>query len=369
MSGDEKDEPGGIGARLKGLISGREANSALEAEVLPFSNPGDPGGPAEEDETEKPVFSVDPDWPTKTGAWVGGRNAVSNDPEEVRSNAMGRVSQLRSTVTTQSDRMFLANLYELLGERNLSLPDFPETPLRLEQLLKEEEPNSLQVMRCIEADPQLVGRVWQRARSARFPSAPSSLDMAVSRIGMVEVWRLSLESALDTVEIRPGPFKDISAKVRIHGAIVGDVTAGLAGQRRGPAFLSGLLHDVGQILILQVASQGTPELTTVRRVLKEFHTDISVLVTDAWRLSPEIIPGVAAHHDPNAVRAAARDLSRLLCLADIAAYGELDRRRKQNSHFLQAMAKITTSRALAGKAMLLASQCIERMEADGLISI
>jgi HD-like signal output (HDOD) protein len=279
---------------------------------------------------------------------------------------MGTIGQMRSTVSTAGDRQFLASLYELLGERNLGLPDFPETPIRLDHLMNEEEPNSLQVMRCIESDPKLVGRVWQRARSARFPSSPSSLDMAVSRIGMVEVWRLSLESALDTLEIRPGIYKEMASVIRIHGAIVGDVAAGLLGQHRGPAFLCGLLHDVGQLLILQVASQGDPERSTVQRILDETHADLSVMVTDAWNLAPEIIPTVAYHHNPNAVNAGARDAVRLLCLADIAVDGELDRRAKKDSGFLAAMGKVTSSRALAGKAMLLAAQCIDRMEADGL---
>ena len=364
MFGDGNGESESIGSRLKGLLIGRDTEPAREnAEVIPFGEPNEQDG----EELEKPVFSVDPEWPIIKGGWAETRNACGMTPEEIRSRTMGRVGQMRASVRSRSDRLFLASLYELLGERNLGLPDFPETPIRLDQLLKEEEPNALQVMRCIEADPQLVGRVWQRARSARFPSAPSSLDMAVSRIGMVEVWRLSLESALDTVEIRPGQYKDLSHSVRVHAAIVGNVTAGLAGQRRGPAFLCGLLHNVGKILLLQVASQVDPELTTVRRAMKEFQTDLSVLVADAWRLSPEILPAVAVHPDPNAVRAGPRDLARFLCLANIATYGELDRRKKKNSQFLHAMAKITQSRAVAGKSLLLASQCIDRMEADGLI--
>jgi len=360
MSVDENENKGGIATRIREMMGSRRDDEASGAEVIPFGIPADP------DDPEKPVFSVDPEWPTIKGGWVNGKNACSDDPEVIRSQIMGVVGQMRATVTTHGDRQFLADLYEMLGERSLGLPDFPETPMRLDQLMNEEEPNSLQVMRCIEADPKLVGRVWQRARSARFPSSPSSLDMAVSRIGMVEVWRLSLESALDTMEIRPGIFKEMAGVVRIHGAIVGDVAAGLAGQRRGPTFLCGLLHDVGQLLILQVASQGSPERSTVQRVLDEIHTDISVLVTDVWNLAPEIIPAVAYHHNPNAVKAGPRDVVRLLCLADIAVDGELDRRAKKNSGFLRAMSKVTSSRALAGKAMLLAAQCIDRMEADGL---
>ena len=151
MTEDEKGGLGGLGSRLKNLIGGTEQGPS--AEVIPFGETEDIA------ENERPMFSVDPEWPTVTGGWIHDRSAISTSPEEVRSHTMAQVSQMRSTVTTRSDKLFLAALYALLGERDLGLPEFPETPIRLDQLLKEEEPNSLQVMRCIESDPQLVGRV------------------------------------------------------------------------------------------------------------------------------------------------------------------------------------------------------------------
>ena len=192
MSGDDKSESG-ITRTLKKMFGKTPASDEEPgAEVVLFQ--ADSSEASEPNETD--LFHVDPEWRRVDGAWVGCRNAFSVDPEDVRTQTMTEISQMRS------------KLYERVGERSMGLPDFPETPARLDQLMNEEEPNSLQVMRCIEADPKLVGRVWKRARSARFPSSPSSLDMAVSRIGLVEVWRLSLESALDAVEFRAGPFKD-----------------------------------------------------------------------------------------------------------------------------------------------------------------
>ena len=357
MSGDD-DSGFGFAKGLKNLLS-RESKPAVDqgAEVIPIA------GPAARDEEDNP-FRVDPAWRIVEGDWVGGQNAVSTDPEECRSKTMAAISQYRVKAQTEGDRRFLAKLYERLGERALGLPDFPETPVRLEQLMNEEEPNSQQVMRCIESDPKLVGRVWRRSRSARFPSSPSSLDMAVSRIGLVEVWRLSLESALDAFDFRAGIYKDKAEVIRVHGALVAEVTSGLAGQRRGPSFLAGLLHDVGRLLLLQVASQTKPELTTVQDISSVHHASISVLVGAAWQLAPEVIPAIAFHHDPNACNAGPRDLSRLVCLADIAVDGELERRAQRNSHFIEAMARFTRSRVLASKAINQSAIAIDRMEAD-----
>jgi HD-like signal output (HDOD) protein len=362
MSGDQEN-PTGFRATLRGWFGGTESGESEEPEsgeseegvVIPFDSPV-------QEEKAPTLFEVDPLWPVVTGGWVSGQNASGTDPEELRSEVMGAISQMRATVQTGGDRTFLSALYAQLGERSLGLPDFPETPLRLDQLVKEEEPNSQQVMRCIEGDPKLVGRVWGRARSARFPVAPSSLDMAVSRIGIVEVWRLSLETALDNLEIRPGRYKVMADLVRQHGALVGDVTAGLAGQSRGPGFMAGLLHDVGMLLVLQSASQHDAELSTVQSTIDQHHAAISVLIVDAWHLDRSIIPAVAFHHNPNATNAGARDLARLLALADIAVDGELDRRDQRNSNFISAIAEFTRSRVLASKALNLAAAAIDRQD-------
>lgn len=357
MSGDQ-DNSTGLRATLRGWFGGAESEDISDSEgsnVIAFE------GAVQQGEQAK-LFAVDPAWPVVTGSWVAGHNASGTDPEELRSEVMGTIGQMRGTVQTGGDRLFLSALYAQLGDRSLGLPDFPETPLRLDHLVKEEEPNSQQVMRCIESDPKLVGRVWARARSARFPSAPSSLDMAVSRIGIVEVWRLSLETALDNLEILPGTFKVMADEVRMHGALVGEVTAGLSGQSRGPGFMAGLLHDVGMLWVLQAASQHDAERSTVERLIDQHHAAISVLVVDAWHLDRSIIPAVAFHHNPNVNNAGPRDLSRLLALADIAVDGEMDRRAARNSNFIPAIARFTRSRVLASKALNLAATALDRQE-------
>ncbi len=353
--GDDSNRwfPGG----KKGRSAKTKNGSISESNVVSLVQPGNP--------PPGHILYMDPDWPLVQGDWVGGKVACSADPDEARAQTMVALAELRAAAPTPGDRSFIAGVYERLGHRDLGLPDFPETPIKLEQLMSEEEPNSQQIMRCIESDPKLVGRVWQRARSARFPSAPSSLDMAVSRIGMVTVWRLSLESALDGVEVKSDPYQGQVEILRVHGAAVGEVTAGLHGHGRGPAFLAGLLHDVGWLVLMQAAEHARPSEGFFKAVADAHHAAISVMVADAWRLTPEILPVLACHHNPDAIQASDRDLCRLLCLADIAVEGELHRRSGRNSRFIDAMAQFTQSRVLASKAIHQAALALDRIQADG----
>jgi HD-like signal output (HDOD) protein len=169
---------------------------------------------------------------------------------------------------------------------------------------------------------------------------------------------------LDAVEFRAGPFKDMAEVVRVHGALVAEVTSGMIGKRRGPSFMAGLLHAVGKLVLLQLASQTSPEMATVKRISQLHQTNLSLLVAHAWQLDPEILPAIAFHHAPSAVNAGPRDLCRILCIANIAVFGELDRRAHRNSSFIQAIAEHTRSRVIASKALNQAATAIDRMEAD-----
>jgi len=300
------------------------------------------------------------------GAWVVGCNAPSPSPESCRSHLINALERERDSAQTAPNRMFAGALLESLDFPDLQLPNFPETAQQLDRQLATLEPNYSQVMRTVEADPNLVGRVWQIARSPRFPSAPSSLDMAVSRVGMVEIWRISVQMAMESIRIQTGPFKDRGDSVRLHGVLVGDVTAALAKERRGPQFLSGLLHDVGELLILEAASRTNPDPLMVDRIAARHHAAIGVLVAHAWRLDPNVAPAIAFHHNPAAAPMANQELARLVCIADIAVSGALDHRRGCESHPELAIQMAAVKKMDASRPLVLADRSIDRMERDGM---
>jgi HD-like signal output (HDOD) protein len=305
-------------------------------------------------------------WTAAEGLWTLGHNAESPSPETCRARLGNRLSDERDQADNEHDRMFLGQLIQLVGTKDMGLPHFPETALELDCLLAQEEPDNRAVMRVIESDPNLVGRIWALARSARFPTAPNGLDVAVSRIGMVKVWRLSVQSAVDGIVVQSGPYRRPAEHARVHGVLVGEVTAALSNERRGPPFIAGLLHDVGELVVLAAASRTQPSPTLVDRIIARYHATISVLVVHAWRLDPVVAPAVAWHHNPFVSANGPEDLARLLHIADIAVHGEIDRRSKLQSHPELAIMQVTKRSVDPTRPLILAGRSIERLEHNGI---
>jgi HD-like signal output (HDOD) protein len=320
-----------------------------------------------EDPPEKETVEIGAaTWTAVEGLWTLGHNAESPSPEMCRARLGNRLSDERDQADNVHDRMFLGQLLQLVGTEDMGLPHFPDTALELDRLLAQEEPDYRAVMRVIESDPHLVGRIWALARSARFPAAPNGLDIAVSRIGMVEVWRLSVQSAVDCIAVDSGPYSKPADQARIHGVLVGKVTAALAKERRGPQFIAGLLHDVGELVVLAAASRTQPSPILVDRIIARYHAAISVLVVHAWRLDPVVAPAVAWHHDPFVDAKGPTELARLVHISDIAVHGEIDRRSKLQSHPELAIKQAAKSPMDLTRPMILAGHSIDRLERDGI---
>ncbi len=300
------------------------------------------------------------------GQWVGGCNAKTSDSVEARTLLHRAMRHERDAAITASDRMFAGALIEVLDAPDLRLPDFPETAQKLDRQLATLEPNYGQVMHTIEADPTLVGSIWKIARSARFPKPPNSLSMAVSRVGLVEIWRISVQMALEAIRIPPGQFKDQADGIRHHGVLVGDVTAALVRERQGPQFLAGLLHDVGSLVILEAAARTQPTQEMVERVISQHHCAFGVLVAKAWRMDPSVGPAIAFHHDPLVFGTGSMDLPRLVGIADIAVSGALDHLRGRESFPEVAIQQMSLGQMEPTRPMVLAERTIERLQREGM---
>ncbi len=305
-------------------------------------------------------------WPIIEGEWNAGINARSAVPETCRTHIWDRLSLARNQAESAPDRMFLGALLQQVSSEDMALPHFPDTSVQLDRLLTHTDPDYKAIMRIIESDPQLVGQIWTIGRSARFPCPPSSLDMAVSRVGMVEVWRLSLQAVVESIAVESGQYSTAADRVRIHGVLVGDVTAALAKERRGPHFIAGLLHDVGQLVILAAASRTNPDPVLVERVMREQHANLGVLVVHAWRLESVIAEAVAWHHDVSVADEAALELTQCLRIADIAVHGAIDQRMKLQSHPELAIKQASRRPTDPSRPLILASRSIERLERDGI---
>jgi HD-like signal output (HDOD) protein len=118
-----------------------------------------------------------------------------------------------------------------------------------------------------------------------------------------------------------------------HSVAVGSTSYLLAMRARtvspDTAFLAGLLHDVGELLIclqrpqearrclLETDRRGVPNFQVEQEELGFTHSDVGGRLLETWALDPAEIASARFHHRPNAAPPASRRVVDLVHIADV----------------------------------------------------
>jgi putative nucleotidyltransferase with HDIG domain len=190
------------------------------------------------------------------------------------------------------------------------LPVFSAVAYRAIGLLKNIETNLSDVESLIDADHALAGHIIGAANSASRSRSRrvKSVRQAVVRIGM-EAARHIVCAAL----LRQLFESKHSRALWNHSLDVAESAASLATRcglvDREEAFLAGLMHDVGKLVILnlpiaalacrdRLTQSGCPESIIERIVLGDDHASIGARVLRNWRFAECIASAVESHHRP-----------------------------------------------------------------------
>ncbi len=165
------------------------------------------------------------------------------------------------------------------------------------------------VAEVVASDHGLASRVLGLANSAQFglSRTVSRLDMAVGLVGTAMVQTLAIASAAALLD-RSGR----AATTRVHAmevAAAARILAPRVDARPSDAFAAGLLHDVGELLLLQshpseygALHECFDDHADQLRVEKErFGLDHALLGAEHlldWRVPDVIAEAVADHHEP-----------------------------------------------------------------------
>jgi putative nucleotidyltransferase with HDIG domain len=226
--------------------------------------------------------------------------AISGEPEL---NGLDRIA-------AEVGRYFVgvpAGEFERAASR---LPVFSAVAYRAIGLLKNIETKLSDVESLIHADQGLAGHIIGAANSASVSprTRVRSVHQAVVRIGM-EAARHIVCAAL----LRKLFESRHSRALWNHSLDVAESAASLATQcglvDREEAFLAGLMHDVGKLVILnlpmagvecrdRLAQCGCPDPVIERIVLGEDHASIGARVLRNWRFAECIASAVENHHRP-----------------------------------------------------------------------
>lgn len=200
----------------------------------------------------------------------------------------------------------------ILGTVGLSaIPVMPNSAQQAFKLSTNPNAELRDFVDVVEADESLSARVLKVANSVYFDRGqPSrSVSDAVGVIGLSEL--KGLLNAQAVTQLFPSRNK---LRLTLWGNSVGTAIAAriiaqnLLPSKADTAFLAGLLHDVGKLLLLQrhadvyekigrkVAASGISYLEAEHEVYPFSHQEVGQVIAERWSFSPELIHVIRMHH-------------------------------------------------------------------------
>jgi putative nucleotidyltransferase with HDIG domain len=221
-----------------------------------------------------------------------------------------------------------ARLIRRIEADDLDLPVLPDVASRVLAACQDQDGGPKELSELIQRDPALAGNVLRIANSAAYAAREPivSLQQAIARLGMSTMGDIALAAAMNAkVFVLPGREQEMQM-LRAHAAIAGIWTREIARQRRRnveAAFLGGLMHDVGQPILLQtileLAGGASIGEATLHDWVHEFHAPVGAKLLARWKLPPWVTAAVEGHHSPETA-GEHRDLAATVQLGDILAH-------------------------------------------------
>lgn len=188
----------------------------------------------------------------------------------------------------------------------------PAVMLRLQRVFASERGTVAEAVEVIRGDPKLTHELIAMANRGGFARlrAVTRLESAVERLGLKSVRDASLALAL-AEEVSGGPMvrNRLCRHMLATGCIAAELVRGHRGFLVGDAFVAGVLHDIGILVLFDLGPEWYGDLvaqagrTMLGLEALEFadigfdHTQLGDLCLRRWGFSNEVCMGVKTHHD------------------------------------------------------------------------
>src|SRR5262245_54010999 len=192
------------------------------------------------------------------------------------------------------------------------LPPLPAIVASALRMVRDPNVNMGKLARVLSDDVALVTRLFTVSRSAFYGryTPPKTLVHAIQVLGLRTVQRLLVASTAQSLCRDQSPISLSLWEHSLAVALTAEMLARQAGSRDvETAFLTGLLHDIGQMVLLhgdgpgfralakKVKEENLPLLATEKETYGSDHALIGVVLMDCWEFDSEIGNAVMQHHD------------------------------------------------------------------------
>jgi putative nucleotidyltransferase with HDIG domain len=220
-----------------------------------------------------------------------------------------------------------------------SLPALPRNAVEILRMLHNPEVSMSRLAEHVSIDQGLAANFLKMANSAfyGFPRQVSTVREATLLLGLKTVRCLVLAATSRSLMCHPVVGYDLAAGALWQHSLAVAIGARLLAERSGyrageEAFMAGLLHDVGKIILGQfvnghladirehLRSQGTTFIAAEQAVLGFDHAHIGARAAEKWLLPLELVGAIAYHEQPAHARTS-RHLVDLVHLANVLVRG------------------------------------------------
>ncbi|MGH1345874.1 MAG: HDOD domain-containing protein [Nannocystales bacterium] len=208
------------------------------------------------------------------------------------------------------------DLRRRLERRVDALPVLPKVARKLMVLNPNQDDHFDQIRALIEADASFSARILSAANSAAYASRSriTSVRRALSSMGSRDAANVIMAVALAKLFT---PNSDAEKNLWRHSLQVATGVRALiqaspqADLRADEAYTAGLLHDMGQFVLMaespsawiRVNSECTEfseaHAEREREICGLTHAEVGAMACESWRLPEPLVSAVSRHHDPN----------------------------------------------------------------------
>lgn len=212
------------------------------------------------------------------------------------------------------------------------LPSFPSTHAEILKLAKSDDASSDDIADKLQLDPGLLATIFKLVNSSAygFNKQVKDLSLAVTLLGLEEIANLVLAAQ---VFEKLGSYEDGAGlnlqefwRHSVGTAFVAKAIAKKLNTEMESAFLAGMMHDLGKIILDRyfddyykavfevIVGEDLAIAKAEQEILGVTHAEVGGQLAEEWKFPKNYLNAIAFHHD---VRNAPR-YQRLVCIVHLA---------------------------------------------------
>lgn len=220
----------------------------------------------------------------------------------------------------------------------VTLPSLPSTVAYITGLVNDPNATVQEIGKAITADTALALKTLRLVNSAYYGIRDSvtSVEHAAALLGMKVIKNLVFTAAVfDTLQFSEERLlrHNVACGTAMKHLVESNTTPNVGIEHPDEAFIYGLLHDAGKIILHQFMPDDTRNVMHTcssrqisaseaeQEVIGADHAEIGARLARKWKLSDELVDGIAAHHDLSKCdHPEYRGIAALMSVADYACY-------------------------------------------------